>query len=89
MITAEEFLTRDSKFAKPLTKEEKIIYLTSIITHQDYVNDMIEFTKFHVTEALKQASEKATTKEVEWGLGVDIQVDKDSILNAYDLNLIK
>ena len=58
------------------------------------VTDMlIEFAKMHVEEALKQASEEA---EVEHELsnpydpnsGYEI-VNKDSILNAYPLDLIK
>ena len=50
---------------------------------------MIAFAKHHVTEALKQASEKA---EAPYYLSptrvVSALVDKDSILNAYSLTLI-
>lgn len=49
----------------------------------------IELSKLHVEEALKQASEKAEIETVEWGLGIDYIVDKDSILNAYPLTNIK
>jgi hypothetical protein len=47
---------------------------------------LIEFAKLHVTEALKQASEKARTKGK---MGSKIyQIDKTTILNAYDLTNI-
>lgn len=41
---------------------------------------MIDFAKYHVGIALKQASEKAKTEVI---------VDKETILNSYDLNTIK
>ena len=68
------------------------------------VTDMlIEFAKMHVQEALKQASEKAyaqgkgstlTTKRSNFyytfaGHIGKIEMNKDSILNAYPLDLIK
>jgi hypothetical protein len=49
----------------------------------------IKFTKLHVEAALKAASENACTKKVEWGLGVDIEVDENSILTSYPLENIK
>ena len=51
---------------------------------------MIEFAKFHVTEALKEASEKAKTQKVgNSGSFYDAEIDKDSIINAYSLDNIK
>jgi len=55
---------------------------------------MIEFSKMHVTEALKQASEKVTMKlrgDVnELDMSDDwMEVDKNSILNAYDLDNVE
>ena len=64
---------------------------------------MIEFAKMHVEEALKQASEKAyaqgkgstlTTKRSNFyytyaGHIGKIEMNKESILNAYPLDLIK
>jgi hypothetical protein len=54
---------------------------------------MIEFAKLHVTEALKQASENATTytKGVSDGYECwDVEcVNEDSILYAYPLQNIK
>ena len=52
---------------------------------------MIEFAKMHVTEALKKASEKVTMKlrgdVQELDVNYDcMEVDKNSILNAYDLD---
>jgi hypothetical protein len=47
---------------------------------------MIEFAKIKVTEALQAASEKAEVYADEGGYSEF--VDKDSILNAYDLESI-
>ena len=49
---------------------------------------LIEFAKFHVREALKQASENA---DLFWGESGESYnfIDKDTILNAYDINNIK
>ena len=46
---------------------------------------MIEFAKYHVEKALKQASKKVNRKE---GLITDYKLT-ESILNAYPTNLIK
>ena len=62
------------------------------------VTDMlIEFAKMHVQEALKQASEKADADFTYLGddlkeIGaeyIEVYTVKDSILNAYPLDLIK
>ena len=62
------------------------------------VTDMlIEFAKMHVQEALKQASEKADADFTYLGddlkeIGaeyIEVYTIKDSILNAYPLDLIK
>ena len=51
------------------------------------INDlMIEFAKYHVKKALEQASENAESYVIG---GLTSEVDKDSILNAYPLDLIK
>ena len=47
---------------------------------------MIAFAKYHVTEALKQASEKVEMEMIKYP--DDYEVDKDSILNAYSSTLI-
>jgi hypothetical protein len=52
---------------------------------------MIDFAKMHVTEALKQASEKVTMRLRDDVHELDMnddwmEVDKNSILNAYDLD---
>ena len=63
-----------------------------------YVKEaMIEFAKMHVQEALKQASEKADADFTYLGddlkeIGaeyIEVYIIKDSILNAYPLDLIK
>jgi len=69
MITAEEFI------------EEK--YADVPYELKDITDLMIEFAKLHVTEALKEASEKAV------GLHCTDFVDKDSIINSYPLDNIK
>ena len=83
--TAEEFLK-----GKPFSIE-------SINQH------MIDFAKLHVTEALKEASEKvdADFEPMGWlaeqhltspfiaGEDYEIGISRESILNAYPLNLIK
>lgn len=48
--------------------------------------DLIEFAKMHVEEALKQASEKATTDGYGDGYA---GIDEESILTAYPLENIK
>ena len=67
------------------------------------VTDMlIEFAKMHVQEALKQASEKAFVEYIDLNTDeifdytdvitdddVGVNVNKDSILNAYSLKNIK
>jgi len=56
---------------------------------------MIEFARLHVTEALKEASEKAITKQVSFSPNYSdeilyvYKIDGDSILNAYPLENIK
>lgn len=55
---------------------------------------MIEFAKMHVTEALKQATEKLTMKlrdnVYELHMNDDwMEIDKNSILNAYDLDNVE
>lgn len=84
VITAQEFL--DISFGENKAVRSKI------------TKAMIEFAKLHVQEALKQASEKSLMKDVnedchyedEEGNFPEIYfIDKDSILNAYDLNNIK
>jgi len=52
----------------------------------DTVVMMIDFAKLHVEAALKEASEKACIKSTKDGF---IEINKQSIINAYDLNLIK
>ena len=84
VITAQEFL--DISFGENKAVRSKI------------TKAMIEFAKLHVQEALKQASEKSLMKDVnedchyedEEGNFPEIYfINKDSILNAYNLNNIK
>ena len=77
MKPAEEFL-------KNFNEEENNI---DKLYYDSYVKKaMIQFAKMHVQEALKQASENAESYVVG---GLTSEVDKDSILNAYPLDLIK
>ena len=68
-----------------------------------YVKEaMIEFAKYHVQKALKQASEKVFVEYIDLNTDeifdytdvitdddVEVNVNKESILNAYPLDLIK
>ena len=67
------------------------------ILEEELPNLMIEFAKLHVEAALKEASEKARqiedphtyTGNTGSEYPTDYIIDKDSILNAYSLTLIK
>lgn len=69
-----------------------------VMNHSDIEKAMIEFTKLHVTQALKEAYNKAELKEQEKGdeqicfmsndMGDAFVLDKKSILNAYSLTNI-
>jgi len=60
---------------------------------QDDIKELaFKVAKIYVVRALKQASEKARMTGVAYGNDKsisDYKVDKNSILNAYDLNNIK
>lgn len=76
------------------TAEDLIDHDTKACVPYEHCKDlMIQFAKLHVKEALKQASEKAKTKEdvaiFAEGTYVTQKIDKDSILNAYNLDNIK
>lgn len=83
-MTAEEFL-KDSKNIN----YDKFDKVTQYFIEQDF----IEFAKYHVQKALKEASQIAETEE-ELGNPYDQEssyyiVNKESILNAYPLENIK
>lgn len=76
-MTAKEFL-------KTLPKDSNW-ELSSIVE-----NAMIEFAKYHVEQALKEASIKATAyNKAKFKGDINPQVDIDSILNSYLLENIK
>ena len=56
------------------------------VSKYDALEAMIEFAKLHVTEALKEASEKAEIEDLSYD---DRIVNVKSILNAYSLENIK
>jgi len=68
-------------------------------TKEDVEKSMIEFAKMHVTAALKEASKKVEhTIDTDWvdfhdfskgHNGINVIIDKDSILNSYPLENIK
>jgi len=93
--TAEEFFNKRSK-------ELGFENWTNVIVNQEWeIIELlpIEFTKFHVEEALKQSYQKAELKEqakddeqicyMENYMVNSYVLDKDSILNAYPLENIK
>jgi hypothetical protein len=80
-------------------------YREHTIDHVEVHRFAIEYTKLHVKAALEAAAEKAELRDTWWGntsssVGDEIyydsdgdkhtiSVEKDSILNAYPLNLIQ
>lgn len=84
--TAEEVFNNFVDFKICSLKE----YTPKILTN-DTKLAMIEFAKLHVEAALKEASEKAHHYHIStWKCeGVQPEVNKDSILNAYPLENIK
>ena len=80
-----------------LFKKYKILYHFEegspeyLIDKEDFKTAIIEHTKLHVKAALEAASEEAIANHIEsWGQRTgEIEIDKDSILNAYPENLIK
>ena len=88
MKTAEEFLLQ-KPFILGMTRADQVIA-------------MIEFAKMHVQEALKLASENSFVEYIDLETNekfdytdvlvddnISADVNKDSILNAYPLDLIK
>lgn len=87
MKTATEFIKNSKNVNYTSLKDEVKLYFIE--------QDLIEFAKMHVQEALKKASENATVTPIDheeisegsfrpiWG------VDDESILNAYPLENIK
>jgi len=67
--------------AEELSK--KYTRLRSAVALKDLTDFAVEFTKLHVQQALKQASEKVQITDFGYA------VNKDSILNAYNLENIK
>jgi len=57
-----------------------------VLTESVSIKAMIEFAKLHIQKALKEASEKA---EINYEDFSGKYIDKDSILNAYNLDEIK
>ena len=86
-MTAEKFLNK---------------WITKPLDYNDIENLMIEFARYHVEQALKEASEKAelyrynngfkqskaNIKE-EYCFTYRVAIDKETILNAYPLENIK
>ena len=81
--TAEEFWSE-------ITSSEKEFSMLTELRKSGMAKHVFEamrrFTKLHVTEALKQASEKAEIRRIMYA---DETINKDSILEAYSLDNIK
>lgn len=86
--TAEEILIKEEILLKTIEESGNfplnLTRDTHIGTAKNIKKAMIEFAKLHVKEALKQASEQVYVSDT-----VFCEIDRDSILNAYPLNLIK
>lgn len=75
MKTAEEF-------AKSIWEEAVIDWVTK--------KRMIEFAKYHVEQALKAAADKAEINYLGGNSDInDFSIDRNSILNSYNLDNIK
>ena len=72
MKTAQEFLNDEEYY--------------SVENSEDVRQAMVDFAKYHVELALKEASEEAGT---DYDSAYNVVVDKDSILNSYNLDNIK
>lgn len=72
------------------TAEEFYLKNTSTKVCSWYVKDqMIEFARLHCEAQLKAILKNVSTKVEYSGIGEEVIVDKDSIINAYPLNQIK
>ena len=74
--------------ANKLIRENNTLVLHKVeyVSYKETRALMIEFAKLHVERALKEASEKATGSEYMEG---EYDVNKNSILNSYQLSNIK
>ena len=75
-----------------MTAEEIIPNTSARFTREQVIELAIKFAKYHVQEALKKASEDGEVEEYypnPYTSETRMIVNKDSILNAYDLNQIK
>jgi len=81
-MTAQEFL--ENKFNYNYSSRK-------IFTYDELVSFGIEFAKMHVQLALSQAAEKAKTLDIWDGTEgpSDVIVNKELILNSYNLENIK
>ena len=77
--TAEELLLKVDEFEKLETKSQEDVC----------VKAMIEFAKYHVEQALTEASKTTIWKEEPTMQGCKISFVKSKILNAYPLTNIK
>lgn len=92
--TAEEFVAKNAAIHNDNHGASKV-KLMKIVAIETL---LIEFAKFHVKQALLEASEKAKVECIiepndqpssSFGDDYSYVVDKQSILNSYDINKIK
>jgi hypothetical protein len=83
--TAETFFL-NTYFSDSISDDDKRLWLECNRQAKESVQIMIEFAKFHVEAALKEASENV---ELETYGNFGNSVNKDSILNSYPLANIK
>lgn len=73
---------------KTLTAKEFIKKFENKYAHNDGLSEiMIDFAKYHIQKALENAAENA--KHIHKEYDKDFKIDKDSILNSYNLENIK
>lgn len=85
---------------KQIPSAEEFLNSKNYWHSEEYSSLLIEFAKLHVQAALSSAAKNAKFNVSSWGtkhyeeslttFGDDVvEINKDSILNAYDLNLIQ
>jgi hypothetical protein len=76
-------------FSKPIPSKDYGWKNGRVMEPHDTVKAMIEFARLNCEAQLKAILQKVTTKVEYSGIGEEIIIDKDSIINAYPLNQIK
>ena len=86
--TSEDFLDFSDSYHRIIHSNVNILKEEDLLWTLNFAKSlMIDFAKYHVRLALKQASENAKIKFIPFS--DEMEIDIESILNSYDLNNIK